>query len=412
MAQRSVIAAVYTAGVVQGLALVTFPAAGVIFTRADGYGLSSTEYGALFLPQALMAIGAALLGASLCRSLGLKRIYLLGLTADLLAMALLVASRFMTGTHTLAYGTLLTATASLGVGFGLTVPAVNTLAAGFFPRKVDSAILVLNALLGLGTALAPALAALLVGLGVWWGLPVLVGVGTLGLLLFSLRLPLGQGPAGADSHITTGRTPVPARFWLFAGFALLYGIVETMNGNWATLYLTQDLGASAALASLALTVFWGSVTGGRVLFAAVARWLPQRATYRLLPFVVAAAFVVTALLPKNQPLLGIVAFGVAGLGCSALLPLTISFGEKALTTIAASVAGGLVAFYQVGYGIAAFGVGPLREQVGLGLNSIVGCTAAVALTMAALSFAVVRRQGSSGREPMVAPLPNQQGVPS
>jgi fucose permease len=406
MAQRSEIAAVYTAGVVQGLALVTFPAASVIFTRADGYGLSSTEYGAMFLPQALTAIGASLLGASLSRFLDLKRIYLLGLAADLLAMALLVASRFLTGIHTLAYGVLLAATASLGVGFGLTVPALNTLAAGFFPQKVDVAILVLNALLGLGTALAPILAAIFVGLGVWWGLPVLVGVGTLGLLVFSLGLPLGQGPAGAAARARRDRTLIPAQFWVFAGFALLYGIVETMNGNWATLYMTQELGASATLASLALTVFWGAVTGGRVLFAAVAKWLPESVTYRVLPFVVAVAFVVTARLPNDQPLLGIVAFGIAGLGCSALLPLTISFGEKALTTITASVAGGLVAFYQMGYGIAAFGVGPLREQAGLGLNSIIGWTAAVALTMAALSFLVVRREGLPVREPLSDPLPN------
>jgi fucose permease len=412
MAQRGEIAAVYSAGVVQGVALVTFPAASVIFTAADGYGLSSTEYGAMFLPQALTAIGASLLGTRLGGFLGLKGIYLLGLAADVLAMALLVASQFMTGIHTLAYGVMLTATASLGVGFGLTVPAVNTLAAGFFPQKVDSAILVLNALLGLGTAFAPALAALFVGLGVWWGPPVLVGFGAVSLLGFSLRLPLGTGPGGADAPARQGRTPIPPQFWLFAAFALLYGIVETMNGNWATLYMTQDLSASAALASLALTVFWGSVTGGRVLFVAVARWLPQRATYRILPFVVAAAFVVTALVPKDQPLLGIVAFGIAGLGCSALLPLTISFGEQALTKMAASVAGGLVAFYQMGYGIAAFGVGPLRERAGLSMSSILGGTAVVALALAALSFALVRRP--SGAVPMTVrdPLPNQQGVPS
>jgi MFS family permease len=411
MAQRDEIAAVYAAGVVQGLALVTFPAASVIFTRPDGYGLSSTEYGAMFLPQAIAAIGASLLGGRLNRLVGLKRLYLLGLAADMLAMALLVASQFTTGSHMLAYSILLTATASLGVGFGLTVPAVNTLAASFFPRKVDSAILVLNALLGLGTALAPALAALFVGLGVWWGLPVLVGFGALSLLVFSLRLPLGKAPAGADAGLRQGRTAVPAQFWGFAVFALLYGIVETMNGNWATLYMTQDLGVSAALASVALTVFWGAVTAGRVLFAAIARWLPERTTYRCLPFVVAAAFVVMALLPENQPLLGIVAFGIAGLGCSALLPLTISFGEKALTTMAASVAGSLIAFYQVGYGIAAFGVGPLRERAALSLNSIVGWTAAVALALAGLSFAVVRRDGISVRPPSNL-LPNQEGAPS
>jgi len=410
MAQRGAIAAVYTAGVVQGLALVTFPAAGVIFTRADGYNLSSTEYGAMFLPQALTAIGAALAGAGLIRWLGIKRIYLLGLAADLLAMALLVASQFLTGMHMLAYGVLLAATASLGVGFGLTVPAVNTLAAGFFPQKIDSAILVLNALLGLGTALAPVFAALFLGLGVWWGLPILVGMLILGLLVFSLGLPLE--PAGGEVRAQRNGALIPARFWVFAGFALLYGIVETVNGNWVTLYMTQNLGATAALAALALTVFWGAVTGGRVLFAAVEKWFQDRNTYRCLPFVVAIAFVFTAFLPKTQPALGIVAFGLAGLGCSALLPLTISFGQEDLTSIAGSVAGGLVAFYQMGYGIAAFGVGPLHETFGLSLSSIVGWTAAVALIMAGLAFVLVRRKSAPAGKPSSEQLPNPKGVQS
>jgi hypothetical protein len=58
---------------------------------------------------------------------------------------------------------------------------------------------------------------------------------------------------------------------------------------------------------------------------------------------------------------GIAVFALAGLGCSALLPLTISFGEGDLTAMAAAMAGGVVAFYQLGYGIAAFGVGPLLD---------------------------------------------------
>jgi hypothetical protein len=41
MAQRNEIAAVYGAGVIQGVALVTFPAASAVFTSAGGYGLSS-----------------------------------------------------------------------------------------------------------------------------------------------------------------------------------------------------------------------------------------------------------------------------------------------------------------------------------------------------------------------------------
>jgi fucose permease len=404
MARRTEIAAVYAAGLVQGWVLVTFPAASTIFTRPDKYGLSSTEYGAMFLPQALTAIGTSLLGATLTRFLGLKRVFLLGLVANLLAMALLVASQFMTGTHTLAYGILLAATASLGVGFGLTVPAINTLAAGFFPQKIDSAVLVLNALLGLGTALAPVFAALFVGLGFWWGLPILVGVLILGLTIFSLPLPLKQEIADRVKRARQQTPLIPARFWLFASFALLYGIVETVNGNWATLYMTRNLGATSAVAAAALTVFWAAVTFGRVLVAVLTKWLPDRTTYCVLPFVAAVAFIVTSCLPKGAPVLGVVVFGIAGLGCSALLPLTISFGQQALTAIAASMASRLIAFYQIGYGIAAFGVGPLQERSGLGLNGIFGGTTAVAVTMAALSFVVVRREGETSETSLPHPL--------
>ena len=125
-AQKSEIAAVYTAGVVQGLALVTFPAASTIFTSPQYYGLSSTAYGGMFLPQAILAVAAPLLGAGFVRRLGIKRVYLLGLAANLTAMVLLVASNFVRDTGPLAYVMLLGATASLGTGFGLTVPALNT----------------------------------------------------------------------------------------------------------------------------------------------------------------------------------------------------------------------------------------------------------------------------------------------
>jgi len=395
VAQCNEIVAVYAAGIVQGVALVTFPAASAIFISPAYYALSSTDYGGMFVPQAIMAIALSLIGGGLTRHLGIKRIYLLGLVADLLAMMFLVLSQFVMHNHPLAYGILLIATTCMGVGFGLTVPAINTLAAAFFPHNVDKAVLVLNALLGVGTALAPVFVAIFVGLGIWWGLPVLVGALAVALLSFSLPLPLGGTTRSSAAEAQKGGTKLPARFWVFATFALLYGICETMNGNWASLYMTKKLGASTTLASLALTTFWGAVTAGRILFAAIEKWFPERRTCEVLPFVVAIAFFAISFLPTSHPYLGIVAFALAGLGCSALLPLTMSFAEEELTTITASVAGGLIAFYQIGYGIAAFGVGPLQSRAGLELNMIYGGTAIFALIMSALSFVIVRQAAAA-----------------
>jgi hypothetical protein len=390
--RRREIVSVYTAAVIQGVALVTFPAASVVFTSAADYGLTNQKYGGMFVPQAIMAIVSSLLGAGLSRRIGAKHVYLLGLHANLLAMALLVCSRFVMHEEALAYVVLLAATTSLGAGFGLTVPALNTFAAAFFPYKVEKAVLGLNALLGLGTALAPVFVLLFVGIGMWWGMPIAVALASLLLVLFSAGLPFQTTRQPGESRRPRAKSRLPTRFWLFAAFALLYGICETMYGNWASVYMTNQLKAGAALASLALTVFWAAVTAGRVLFATLDNWLPAGTTFRILPLVVTSAFVAAAYLQSSHPLLGIAVFAAAGLGCSALLPLVISLGQEELTSVSASVAGGLICAYQVGYGIAAFGVGPLQSRADLRLETVYGATAGVALTMSILSFALVRRR--------------------
>jgi hypothetical protein len=406
VSERAERAAVNAAGLVQGIALVTFPAASGIFTSGRDYGLSSTAYGLMFAPQVAAAIIAALLGAGLLwpgftRRVSEKQVYLAGLVADLAAMALLIVSWGLAHDHPAGYVLLLAATACLGAGFGLTVPSLNTLAAAFRPGAADRAVLVLNALLGLGTALAPAFVAVFTGIGFWIGLPVGVCCLLVGLIGVSLRLPLNPA-ASASPGITAsrgtaaGRAPATARippgFWLFGAFAFLYGICETMNGNWSQLDLTS-LGVGSSTASLALTGFWAVVTAGRVLFAAIARWLPSRVVYHGLPFLLAVAFALIAALPHHAPAAAVAEFGLAGLACSALLPLTISFGQEKLAGAQTVVSGGIIACYQVGYGVAAFGVPPLTSA-GVGVAAIFAVAAVVAAMMGGLSLVVARGRPS------------------
>jgi hypothetical protein len=73
MASSTETRVVYAAGVVQGIALVTFPAASTILTDPAEYDLSSTQYGALFLPQ--VRIAAFGVGPLLAGGIGLPTIY-------------------------------------------------------------------------------------------------------------------------------------------------------------------------------------------------------------------------------------------------------------------------------------------------------------------------------------------------
>jgi MFS family permease len=388
MANRTEIGVVYVAAVVQGLVLVTFPAASSVFTSPDGFGFDSTRYGTMFVPQVALAIAAAALAPKLARRLGLRRVLLAGFVGDIVSMSLLALSRLLIGTPDGAFGLLLVATAALGFGFGATVMALNTYAEAFFPERTDGAVLALNALLGLGTALAPVFVALVVALGAWWLLPVVVACVMALLFAIALTQPLHVSADADDASTPIGWSALPRRLWLYAAAVFLYGMLETLNGNWSMLYLSSERGVSPRDASFALTAFWVMVTGGRVLIAAISRWIPVRWIYVALPILLVVTFQIA---PRMHDATGgIVAFGLAGLACSAFLPLSISFGGNEFPRLSAVMAGELIAFYQLGYGVAAFGIGPLHDNLGLSFAAIFAAGSIVALPLAVVAALVIR----------------------
>ena len=389
-ASRTEIGLVYVAAVVQGLALVTFPAASSIFTSPDGFGFDSTRYGALFLPQVLLAILASAFAPRLARRWSLRRVLLAGLAGDVVSMTLLALSRLLLDLPDMAFGVLLLATGALGLGFGATVMALNTYAEAFFPKRADRAVLALNALLGLGTALAPVLVAIVVALGAWWLLPVVVAC--IAVLLFGVAyaqpLRLRAGNADADRPTSLNWIDLPRRFWLYAAAVFVYGIVETLNGNWAMLYLSSERGVSTQGASFALAAFWVMVTVGRVLIALISQVVPARWIYVALPALSLVVFQLASQVQSEAG--GIIVFGLAGLACSGFLPLSISFAGGEFPRLSAVMAGGLIAFYQLGYGVAAFGIGPLQGLFGLSFSTVFAAGSVVAAPIIVIAWLVIR----------------------
>lgn len=376
----------YLAGVAQGLALVTFPAASAIFTDPSGFNFSSAQYGAMFMPQVALAIAASALAPALTCRFGLAEALRLGLAGDLLSMALLAASPLLAGSAG-ALPLLCVATGALGLGFGLTVTALNTLIETLFPKRADGALLALNALLGLGTALAPALVALFAAHGAWWALPLLTAAFIAALLG---ALAMRDAPPPPTRQPAPRRGALPRRFWLYGAAALLYGVVETLNGNWAGPYLSAERRLAAQDASLALAAFWLAVTIGRIVLAALARLVPPAGVYVVLPVLLAAVFQFIA--RADNAAAAIVGFAAAGLACSALLPLSISFGGAEFPRRAATISGELIAFYQIGYGLAAFGVGPLRQFGRFSYAATFSAGSLLALALAAFALLIVRRR--------------------
>lgn len=391
MARVTEIGIVYAGGLVQGLALVSFPAAATILTSADGYDLSSNQYGSIFLPLFVGSVLASLLAPALARHRSLRAVLITGFAANGASMAIFALSWAMTGAAGVAYAMLLAATGLLGIGFGATLTAINAFASGFFPERAETAVTALHTLLGTGTALAPLIVAMLTAGGQWWLLPVTVAVATLGLVLLAISQTL-RIPAEGDQSAMLGASAVaralPPRFWIWIGFALLYGICETLFGNWGTIYLHQQRSLSPATANLALAVFWAAVALGRLLVAVVSTRIPPLAIFRVLPVLIAIALVSVA--AAGGATSGVLAFALAGLACSACLPLSIGGASKETPRFVETISGWMVAAYMMGYGIGAFAVGPLRQVGNLELSTVYYGTTIIAAIMVVLVVALAR----------------------
>jgi FHS family glucose/mannose:H+ symporter-like MFS transporter len=197
-----------------------------------------------------------------------------------------------------------------------------------------------------------------------------------------------RAPLGSPYQSARAEGALPSRFWLYAWATLLYGVVETLSGNWATLYLSAERHVSSQGASFALTAFWLMVTLGRVLFALLGGVVSAKWVYVALPFLLAIVFQYVTRVDGAAA--GVVCFAVAGLACSAFLPLSISFGGTEFPRRAGTMSGELIAFYQAGYGVAAFGVGPLREIGGFTYSTAFSLGSLIALVLGVVALLVAR----------------------
>lgn len=398
-AGRREVITVYAIGLFQGLSLVAFPAAAIVLTSKTGYDLSKNQYGILFLPQVILAIASSLALPALARRFGLKRVLLAGLIANTLAMSLLVGS-YPLRSDAAAYPMLLLATASLGLGFGLTLGSTSTYAGAFMPDRRAVALTSLNVLLGLGTALSPLLIAVFTAVGQWWYLPLLAAAGlavlTAATLAQPMSLPDVETSTGA-AETPAGKAAIPRLFWLFAAALVIYGLAETMFGNWGTTLLTGR-GVKPDSANDALAAFWAAVTIGRLLIALVSAKIPSTLSYVVLPWAIGVALLLAPTARSGGA--GIAVFALGGLACSGFFPMTVGYGESTFPTMVELAAGWLIAAYQLGYGIAAFGAGALQNVISL--SAIFRLVAVLVVPMAVLATVIARRTGQSTAKPSPA----------
>jgi MFS transporter, FHS family, glucose/mannose:H+ symporter len=147
-------------------------------------------------------------------------------------------------------------------------------------------------------------------------------------------------------------------------------------------------------------VFWAAVTLGRLGIALVSKHIRTTRIYVVLPWAIALALVLAPLAKSAGA--GIAVFAFGGLACSGFFPMTVGYGEATFPNIVELAAGWLIAAYQVGYGLAAFGGGVLQSAISL--STIFRLAGLLAVVMAFVAMPIAHRQRMATRPgPNLAP---------
>jgi fucose permease len=358
---NAVVLLVYGAGLLQGLMLVSVPALSTALKHT--LALSDGRYGSLFLPQVLCTTLAALAGGALAKRLPLKRLLLAALLANASAQLALAASAGVAPQWT--YLILLAATALLGLGFGLSSAPLNAFPVLLFPTRRDTAVVAVHTALGIGLAIGPLIAAPFLMHGSWWFFPLLLSLVTAALAVV-LAVTRVREPATAPAIAGAATAARRARYRTVAPFALiaiLYAFAEGTFSNWVVIYLQEDRAMPATVATAALSMFWAALATGRLAAAALVVRVQPVKVWLTLPVLMIA---VLCALPGVRGSAGaLLAYGMAGLACSAFFPLTISHAVQRLPADTAWVSSVLVAALMTGVGVGTYLIAPLREFVTL-----------------------------------------------
>ena len=174
-----------------------------------------------------------------------------------------------------------------GLGAGAIDAGLNTYVATQYSARTLNW---LHACFGVGASIGPLIMTSVLAAGLPWQRGyLLVGTAQLALALcFSLTRAWWHGSGGttgaAEDVVRPAATAQTLRLpavWLSIALFFLYTGVEVTAGQWTFSLLTQARNVPTTTAGLWISIYWGSLTVGRVLFGAIVGVWPVRVLLRV-----------------------------------------------------------------------------------------------------------------------------------
>jgi fucose permease len=245
----------------------------------------------------------------------------------------------------------------LGIGAGVIDGGLNTYAAtAYGPRTLNW----MHAAFGLGAAVGPLIMTVILGSGLPWNLGyAIVAAAQLALACgyWLTRRSYTSQARSMEATEQTAQAQGPRRsmtallrrplLWLSLGLFFVYVGMEASTGQWTFSLFTLGRDTPAVLAGALVSIYWASLTLGRVVFGAL---VPRIGSVRLLRGCMLVCIVAAALLWANIPVVSWLSVAVLGLAFAPIFPVLIAetparIGQTQAANaiglqVAAAVAGG------------------------------------------------------------------------
>jgi MFS transporter, FHS family, glucose/mannose:H+ symporter len=408
-------AMIYIGAFVLGAVGSVFVACSALFISKYHYDLTLLQYGLLFIPEVIAAVGATQFAAPIACECLAERAYLTGLSCALAGMALLIATEWAPRLA-VSYPLLLVSTAFVGAGLGLSFPFIRCYAVSLKPLRSRRQILLVNSVLAAGFAASSVYALATLGTGAWWTLPVLLAVLLIAGMLLSRSLPVP--PDGTPTRRSD--RPVPPRFRAYPGLALLYGVCAIV-----CISASQSVPASASPGHFRFLVlvevgFWAPlVFACRVVFALIDGMESRQYTASIGVFMIGVVLLLLSFFLTRYDMMHAGIYLLSVIGCAALLPIDTRPGNEYLAAYPLTVTVGLMVLFPIVLGLsrlmyhrfALMGISPMEVFLGAAVLGAIACILLLPIiiswpTMGYFDRPVARSAGPAGADmPGALPAP-------
>lgn len=294
-----------------------------------------------------------------------------GFISDLMGRKVIVLGIFLLALSLLLFGfspwywVLLVTVWFVGSSGGLIEGTASALAGDLYPKRKGYSLNLSQVFFGIGALVGPLIPGCVLSLGLNWRLSYII-VSLITFLLLGLFLKHGFPPSPHTQKLHLGETLQLFKSKIFLFFSIcmmLYAGAEIGFASWIPVYMQENLSSSTMIASIALSLFWGSMIGGRLLMS----WLSDKIFYPYL-ILFGAVFgmlsMVTAILFTN--VMGVlILVAMTGFFLSGIWPTILACAGNTFPEHLGTAFGIIISFGAIGAALCPWIVGLLIELIGM-----------------------------------------------